>query len=69
MALLLSLPVYTMRLQSIRAGVIDAGDSYKFMIPESWSEQKIANILTGNFCMVTSLSWVWNTSCLDHTHA
>jgi len=39
-------------LQSLRAGVIKAKDSYQFVLPESWVEQRIANIQSGNFCMV-----------------
>ena len=40
-------------LQAIRAGVINVKDSYRFSHPASWKEQKIANIQSGNFCMVS----------------
>ena len=44
------------RMQSIRAGVINYKDGYRFSHPPSWKEQKIANIQSGNFCMVSSQS-------------
>ena len=40
-------------MQSIRAGVINYKDAYRFSHPKSWREQKIANIQSGNFCMVS----------------
>lgn len=42
--------------QAIRAGVIKANNAYRFVLPNSWSEQRIANIQSGNFCMVSSAS-------------
>lgn len=39
---------------SIRAGVIKADPTrgfYSFDLPSSWRPQKMANVLTGNFCM------------------
>lgn len=39
-------------LQAIRAGVIKPNpEYYSFALPETWSEQKISNTLSGNFCM------------------
>ena len=41
--------------QAIRAGVIDVTkDPYRFALPPSWKPGKIANIQSGNFCMVGS---------------
>lgn len=37
---------------ALRAGVISAApELYSFELPSTWSEGKIANILSGNFCM------------------
>ena len=38
-------------LQAIRSGVIRADDSYSFSLPPGFSEQPVANIQSGNFCM------------------
>ena len=59
---------YGFVMQSIRAGVIKANNAYKFILPESWSEQKIANIQSGNFCMVNIYSTLlvpWPFFCAD----
>jgi hypothetical protein len=40
-------------LQAIRAGVIDATKApYRFALPPTWHEGKVANIQSGNFCQV-----------------
>lgn len=41
-----------MLLQAIRSGVINAEDSYRFEVPSSYREVGVANIQSGNFCMV-----------------
>ncbi|KAK9808421.1 hypothetical protein WJX73_003065 [Symbiochloris irregularis] len=35
---------------SLRAGSIDPTTPYKFAVPPTWKEEKIANIQSGNFC-------------------
>lgn len=41
-------------LQAIRAGSIniDRDEPYRFALPPSWKEGKVANIQSGNFCQV-----------------
>lgn len=39
-------------LQALRSGVINAEDSYRFEVPSSYREVGVANIQSGNFCMV-----------------
>lgn len=39
-------------LQAIRSGVINAEDSYRFEVPSTYREVGVANIQSGNFCMV-----------------
>ena len=46
-------------MQSLRSGVINAKDSYRFSLPPSWKEQKIANIQSGNFWCVRSVCFSW----------
>ena len=47
---------YQCQMQSIRAGTIDVsgGQAYRFSLPPSWKEGKVANIQSGNFCQVGS---------------
>eukprot|EP00892_Ulva_mutabilis_P004759 jgi/Ulvmu1/2655/UM014_0109.1 len=35
---------------AIRAGTVDRANPYRFAIPPSWSEKKVANIASGNYC-------------------
>lgn len=35
---------------ALRAGTVDREDPYSFAIPPSWSERKVANIQSGNYC-------------------
>ena len=37
--------------QAIRAGNIDMSQPYRFAVPPTWREGKIANIQSGNFCL------------------
>lgn len=39
-------------LQALRSGVINGEDSYRFEVPSSYREVGVANIQSGNFCMV-----------------
>lgn len=39
-------------LQALRSGVINAEDSYRFEVPSTYREVGVANIQSGNFCMV-----------------
>ena len=38
--------------QALRSGVINGDDSYRFEVPSSYREVGVANIQSGNFCMV-----------------
>ena len=35
---------------ALRAGTIDSDKPYRFSIPGSWRKQRVANILSGNYC-------------------
>lgn len=35
---------------AIRAGTVDPSNPYTFAVPPSWSERKVANIASGNYC-------------------
>jgi hypothetical protein len=35
---------------AIRAGTVDPQKPYRFALPPSWSERKVANIASGNYC-------------------
>jgi hypothetical protein len=35
---------------ALRAGTVDREKPYSFMLPPSWSERKVANIQSGNYC-------------------
>jgi hypothetical protein len=37
---------------AIRAGSINIDEPYRFALPPSWKEGKVANIQSGNFCQV-----------------
>lgn len=37
--------------KAIRAGAIDIKEPYRFALPPTWHEGKVANIQSGNFCM------------------
>ena len=37
--------------QAIRAGNINMSEPYRFAVPPTWREGKIANIQSGNFCL------------------
>ena len=39
--------------QAIRAGSINISEPYRFALPPSWKEGKVANIQSGNFCQVS----------------
>ena len=43
-------------LQALRSGVINGEDSYRFEVPSSYREVGVANIQSGNFCMVMLFS-------------
>lgn len=35
---------------AIRAGTVDPSNPYSFALPPTWSERKVANIASGNYC-------------------
>lgn len=39
-------------LQSLRAGTVDSSNPYRFDIPPTWSEQRVSNTQSGNYCQV-----------------
>ncbi len=43
-------------LQALRSGVINGSDSYSFEVPSNYREVGVANIQSGNFCMVSTFT-------------
>ena len=39
-------------MQSLRSGQIKVENVYTFSVPTNWSQEQVANIKSGNFCMV-----------------
>ena len=38
------------RTPALRAGTVDRENPYKFLVPANWSEKKVPNIQSGNYC-------------------
>ncbi len=39
--------------QALRAGTVSSSAPYKFAMPPTWREGRVANILSGNYCQAS----------------